>query len=64
MPFAGVLEKESLNVTLLLLATAWSALAIKISMFARKEVVENADVAVVITGRYLEVLVRRDIILG
>ncbi|EJD55665.1 hypothetical protein AURDEDRAFT_78909 [Auricularia subglabra TFB-10046 SS5] len=56
MPFAGVFEKEALNVTLVLLATAWSALAIKVSMYVRKEVIPYADLEVIITGRYLEVL--------
>lgn len=54
MPFAGVVEKEMLNVACAALASAWSALAVKLSSLARYEFVHNPSVDDVIDGKYLE----------
>ncbi|KZW02716.1 hypothetical protein EXIGLDRAFT_601614 [Exidia glandulosa HHB12029] len=57
LPFAGVVEKEILNIICAAFASAWSALAIKLSALARVEFVDNPAVEDIIDGRYLEVKV-------
>ncbi|EJD51076.1 hypothetical protein AURDEDRAFT_182332 [Auricularia subglabra TFB-10046 SS5] len=54
MPFAAVLEKEVANNLFVLVAWAWSSLAIRLSMLPRKEFLSDPDILTVFSGRYIE----------